>query len=215
MNKAVIFDMNGVIIDDERIHQESWRQLCKKYKVELTEEAFKNRVFGRTEKETLEYLFDYKLTSEEVAKYSNERVEIAIEIFKPQLALTDGLLKFLQELKDKNMLVAIATSSRIPYTNFILDNLDLRKFFHQIVTAENITNGKPDPEIYLLAAKRLGIEPQYCVVFEDTISGIKSGQAAGMKVVAIATTHNKEELAIADKVISSFKYITIVDLQNL
>ncbi len=207
--------MNGVIIDDERIHQESWRQLCKKYKVELTEEAFKNRVFGRTEKETLEYLFDYKLTSEEVAKYSNERVEIAIEIFKPQLALTDGLLKFLQELKDKNMLVAIATSSRIPYTNFILDNLDLRKFFHQIVTAENITNGKPDPEIYLLAAKRLGIEPQYCVVFEDTISGIKSGQAAGMKVVAIATTHNKEELAIADKVISSFKYITIVDLQNL
>lgn len=88
---AIIFDMNGVIIDDERIHQESWRQLCKKYGFQLTEEEFKHNVFGRTEADTLSSLFRRQLTPEEINNYSAERVEIAISIFKPKLALTNGL----------------------------------------------------------------------------------------------------------------------------
>ncbi|MEO8581746.1 MAG: HAD family phosphatase [Patescibacteria group bacterium] len=212
MFKAVVFDMNGVIVDDERIHQESWRQLCQKYGFHLTEDDFKHKVFGRTEADTFTYLFHKQLSRIELQQYSSERVKIAISIFKPKLALTEGLLQFLQELQAKNIPLAIATSARKPYTDFILDGLNVREFFKQIVTAEEISKGKPDPEIYLLAAKRISIDPKDCVAFEDSLSGIKSAQAAGMKVVGITTTHTVKELDIANKIIKSFKNITVEEL---
>src|SRR3990170_4600540 len=98
MMQAVIFDMNGVIVDDERIHQESWRQLCQKYDFHLTEEEFKHNVNGRTEADTFAYLFRKQLTPQELEKYSAERVKIAISLFRPNFALTDGLLNLLQQL---------------------------------------------------------------------------------------------------------------------
>lgn len=215
MFQAVIFDMNGVIVNDERIHQESWRQLCQKYGFDLTEDEFKHNIFGRTEADTLTYLFHKQLTPEDIEKYSAERIKIAISIFKPKLALTEGLLQFLQKLQADNIPLAIATSSRKPYTNFILGGLNIRHFFKQVITAEEISKGKPDPLIYLLAARKLSINPKNCVVFEDTISGIKSAHSAGMKVIGITTTHTAEELNIADKIIDSFKNINIGDLTKL
>lgn len=215
MLKAAIFDMNGVIIDDERIHQESWRQICKKYNFHLTEDEFKHNIFGRTEADTFEYLFHRQLTPEELAKFSDERVKTAIDIFKPQLTPTIGLLNLLEELTKQNISVAIATSARWPYTNFILDGLNIRKYFKEIVTAEDIKKGKPDPEIYLKTAEKLGVDPHDCVVFEDTLSGIKSAHSAGMKVIAITTTHKAEELSSADAIIPSFNDINANFLRKL
>jgi len=215
MFQAVIFDMNGVIIDDERIHQESWRQLCHKYDFHLTEDEFKHNVFGRTEADTFAYLFHKQLTPEELERYSSERVEIAISIFKPKLALAEGLLQFLQELHVCNVPLAIATSARKPYTNFVLDGLNIRQFFKQVVTAEEVSKSKPNPAIYLMTAKKLSVDPKSCIVFEDLLSGIKSAQAAGMKVIGITTTHVAEELNIADKIIDSFKHINVDDLRKL
>lgn len=212
---AVIFDMNGVIINDERIHQESWKQICKVHNIQLQEEEFKHNVFGRTEKEIFEYLFKRKITEDELETYSNERVDTAISIFKPQLKIASGLDDLLESLQEKNIPMAIATSSRGRYTDFILDGLNIRKYFKVIVCAQDITNGKPDPEIYLKTAEKLGIPTTSCIVFEDTISGIKSAQAAGMKVIAIASTHAKGELGIADKVIDSFNEVNVEALINL
>ena len=211
-HKAVIFDLNGVIINDERIHQESWRQLCKKYNLNLTEEEFKQKVFGRTEADVLEYLFHRKLNEDEINKYSAERVKIAMNIFRPKMALTTGLKNFLDDLQSNIVPVAIATSSRVPYTNFILDGLEIRKYFSIVVTAEEIEKGKPDPEIYLSASKKLMADPNACVVFEDSVSGIKSGKAAGMYVVAITTTHGEDELLMADKIINSFNEVSAANL---
>lgn len=120
----------------------------------------------------------------------------------------------MEELEKERIPLAIATSARKPYTNFILDGLNIRKFFQQIATAEEITKGKPDPEIYLLAANKLGVDPRKCLAFEDALSGIKSAQAAGLKVIGITTTHSAEELKIADKIIDSFKDITIKTLRG-
>ncbi len=206
--------MNGVIINDERIHQESWRQLSKKYDFHLTEQDFTEHVFGKTEKDTFAYLFGKELTPAELEKHSAERVEIAIDLFTPQLALTDGLEDFLKELEKNSIPIAIATSARRTYTNFILDGLNIRHYFQKVVTSEDVTRGKPDPEIYLLAAKELGASPQNCIVFEDSLSGIKSGKAAGMKVIAITTTHKREELSSADKIIDSFSELSLTDLSN-
>lgn len=215
MFKAVIFDMNGVIINDERIHQESWRQYCQKHGFSLTEEEFKQKVFGRTEKEILEYLYKREITPEELQKDSDERVALSIQIFEPQLKIMDGLDTLLENLYQQNIPLAIATSSRNKYLNFILDGLNIRKYFKVIVTAQDITKGKPDPEIYVKAAEQLGINPQDCIVFEDTISGITSAKAAGMKVIGVATTHSKEELESASTVIHTFNEVTTEMLNTL
>lgn len=213
MRKAFIFDMNGVIVNDERFHQASWRKLCEKYGFELTEEEFKHNVFGRTEKDTLNYLFQKQLTDEELEPYLTERVNIAIELYKPEIALTEGLAIFLEDLATHTIPTAIATSARWPYTNFVLDTLNIRKYFNAVVTAEDIQKGKPDPEIYVKAASKLGANPELCVAIEDSVSGIKAAKAAGMYVVGITTTHGKEELGLADRVVDSFKEVTVENLE--
>lgn len=213
--KAIIFDMNGVIINDERVHQQSWKEFCQKYKFSLSEDDFKNKVFGRTEADTLTYLFNKKLTDNEISNYSDERVKTAIDIFKPQLKLNDGLLNLLIDLKNNDIPIAIATGSRTVYTNFIIDGLKIKEYFKQITTAQEVFKGKPDPEIYLLTANKLNVDPKDCIVFEDSISGIKAAKSANMKVVAITTTHQRDELLIADKVIDSFTEITVKELGNI
>lgn len=212
---CIVFDLNGVIVNDERIHQESWRQLLKKHNFKISEEEFKDKIFGRTEKEVLNHLFNKKISKEELERYSSERVKIAINVFKPKISLTRGLDKFLDLLHKYKIQIAIATSSRRTYLNFILDELNIRKYFQTILSAEDIKYGKPHPEIYLKTAQKLGVKPENCIVFEDSISGIKSAKAARMKVIAITTTHNKEELALADKVITTFEGLTLRELEDL
>ncbi len=215
MLKVIIFDMNGVIINDEKFHLESWKVFCKKYNFKLSDQEFKDKTMGRTDKETFEYLFGKKLTSEEVNKYGDERDKIARNLVEGKLKLTRGLMNFLEELKNENIRLAIATSSRKNYMNFIVDTFDIRKYFDYIITAEDIFNGKPDPEIYLKAASLLNISPQECLVFEDSLSGIRAAKTAGMKVVGITTTHSKKELNLADKVIDNFFKISLSDLKSL
>jgi len=205
--------MNGVIVNDERIHQESWRQLSKKYGFKLSEEQFKHDVFGHTEVDTLDYLFKRHLSPEEQQPYLDERVKIAIDLYKPQIALPNGLLEFFNLLEQNSIPVAIATSARIPYTNFVLDSLKIRHFFTHIVTSEEIKRSKPDPEIYLLAAQKLGIDSQLCIAIEDSLSGIKSAQAAGIYVIGITSTHTREELDLANLVIDSFTELSLEKLE--
>lgn len=213
MRKALIFDMNGVIVNDERIHQASWRKLCEKYGFNLTDDEFKHNVFGRTEKDTLNYLFQKQLTDEGLEPYLIERVNIAIELYKPEIALTEGLAIFLDDLATHSIPTAIATSARWLYTNFVLDTLNIRKYFKSIITAEDIQHGKPDPEIYVNAASKLEVSSELCVAVEDSVSGIKAAKAAGMYVVGITTTHGKEELELADRVVNSFKDLSVENLE--
>lgn len=206
MAKAVIFDMNGVIIVDEKYHNESWQILCNNYGFTLTEEDFKKHVMGKRDKDTLDYLFKRKLSLEDTDKCADERDAIVKRLVKGKLALPDGLLELLEEIKNKNIPLAIATSSRRGYVDFIMENFGLRKYFPIIVTAEDITNGKPDPEIYLKTAGILSVNPDEVLAFEDSITGIKAAKSAGMKVVGVSSSVSEEELSkIADVVIGSFK----------
>lgn len=212
MIKAVVFDMNGVIINDEKFHKQSWTIFCQRYGFKLSPQEFDKEVMGKRDKETLEYLFKKKLTPDEINNYANERDEIVKPLVNNNLQLTKGLQKLLEDLKQAHIPVAIATSSRKGYMNFIMDNFNLRKYFKHIITAEDIVNGKPDPEIYLKTALLLQKKPEDCLVFEDSLSGIKSAKNAGMNVIAITTTHNKNELSLADQIIDSFEDISVDDL---
>lgn len=205
--KTVLFDLNGVIINDERFHQQSWREFSKEHGFELTEEQFTHQIFGRTEKDTLNFLFGKSLSNEEISKYSDQRVDFVINLVSPFLELTEGFSSFLELLSKRGVVCGIGTSSRKRYVNFIIERFNLKEFFPVIVTAEDVVNGKPDPEVYLKAAQLLGSEPSSCIVIEDSLSGIKAAQAAGMKAIGITTTHTAQELYGADCIVSHFDEI--------
>lgn len=210
-----IFDMNGVIINDERFHQYSWKELCKKWGKNLTEEQFEKEVFGRREKETFSFLLGRDIQEQELGALSDERTQIVMDVFGDQIKPVPGITAFLQQLAAAGIPIGLATSSRKPYMNYILDTFELQSYFSAIVSGEDCSRGKPDPEIYLKAASLLNVDPKTCIAFEDSLSGIASARSAGMKVVGIATTQDAQELTNTILVVKDFTELTSEMIREL
>lgn len=215
MLKAVIFDMNGVIINDERFHQEGWKRYFRKHNIQLSEEEYKHNIIGRRARENLQYIHKRTLFPQEEEKAIHERIDYVIEMFKPHLKIMGGLDILLEELYKNHIPMAVATGAVKKYFDFIMNGLQIRNYFTVVIMAHDVTKGKPDPEIYLKTAEKLQLDPKDCVVFEDAIPGIKAAKGAGMKVVGVATTHTREELTLADKVVNNFNEINLTMLQSL
>lgn len=125
------------------------------------------------------------------------------------------MLNFLDELQRKEIKAAVGTSAPVENLDFIMDSLDLRHYFDAFLHSAHVSKGKPEPEIYLKAANELGVEPDSCVVFEDSVAGVKAGLNAGMKVVAVATTHTPDEFSGAHLVIKDFEEISVQKIIDL
>jgi beta-phosphoglucomutase family hydrolase len=204
---AVIFDMDGVIIDSNPFHKISLRQFCEKYGYHLSDEELVNRIYGRTNKEWITNLFG-PLSHDELVRYEEEKEGLFRELFKNDIKALDGLNQFLHQLKEKNIPVAIGTSAPRSNVDYVLAHTKLEKYFSVILDESHVQHGKPNPEIYLKVADRLGFEPARCVVFEDSLSGVESARRAGTKVVGVATTHSADELSHTDLVIADFNKLT-------
>ncbi|GAA4404388.1 beta-phosphoglucomutase family hydrolase [Nibrella viscosa] len=211
---AALFDMDGVIVDNHRYHTDSWFQFVGRYGLSLTPEQYASYINGRVAADSLPYVFQRSLTPEELVTYTEEKEEIYREMYRANLQPTPGLISFLEELKHNQVPMAVGTSAPVSNISFTLDGIQVRSYFDTVVDASMITRGKPDPEIYLTAAERLGIPPERCVVFEDAFSGIEAGLRAGMRVVALATTHTREELTNtgASLIIADFREINFKQL---
>lgn len=200
---AVIFDMDGVIIDSNPFHKISLRQFCEKYGYRLSDGELIRKIYGRTNKEWIASLFG-ALTREELARYGEEKEALFREIYKKDIQPLPGLPQFLRSLQEKNIPVAIGTSAPRSNVDFVLEHTGLEKYFPIILDESDVEHGKPNPEIYLKVAARLGFEPGQYIVFEDSLSGVESARRAGAKVVGVATTHSFEELRHTDLVIQDF-----------
>lgn len=213
-NIAIIFDMDGVIVDNHQYHLKSWLQFFDKHNVAMTEEEYKQKVNGRTMEEILTTFINKKLSKKELRELGEEKEAVYREIYRPHIKPTDGLPEFLEELKVRNVLRAVATSAPPANVNFTMESTQLRQFFPTIVDDTMVTKGKPDPEVYLTAAKKLEMPPERCIVFEDAILGIQAGKNAGMKVIGVATTHSRKELEAenTDYVVDDFCELTVEKL---
>ncbi len=209
---AVIFDMDGVIINSNPPHKIALRQFCEKYGYKLSDEELVNKIYGRTNKEWIATLFGKPLTATELSTYGEEKEKIFREIYKKDMIALPGLENFLKKLEENKIPKAIGTSAPRSNVNFVLDELHLKKYFEIILDESNVQHGKPNPEIYLKVAARLQFPPEHCIVFEDSLSGVAAAQAAGSKVVGVTTTHSKEELAHTDFVIDDFVGLDPVEL---
>lgn len=204
--KVVIFDLDGTLLDNNSFHRQSWIEYLKNMGREISEEEFNQNFNGRTNKDVIEYIFNRKMSPEEILKYSLEKEAVYRKIYKPFIKPVVGLIQLLQILKQKKIPMAIATSGIQPNIDFMFENVPIKKYFSEVVNSSHISKGKPDPEIYLKVASLLKVEPKNCLVFEDAVVGVNAAKAAGMKVIAVATTQPKAELADADKIIDDFTF---------
>lgn len=207
--EAVIFDLNGTMVNDMGYHKKAWIEFCKRHEVNLTEKEFDEKFSGRKNSEMLPLIIGKKLSEDEIKKFSEDKEQIYRDIYSKFLDEVPGLKNLIQKLKAHNLKIAIATTAYEKNRRFILDYLGLENLFDLILGEEHVMHGKPHPEIYLKTAEQLGINPSKCLVFEDSPPGVESAKRAGMRVIGILTTHTKEDLVGADSCIKDFNQLDI------
>lgn len=208
---AFVFDMDGVIVDSNPFHKVALQQFCGRHGLELTEEQLRDKVYGRTNRDWIPNVFG-EINESLVKRFADEKEALFRAVYDPHIRLIDGLATFLQWLKANDLPTAIATSAPRANVDFTLSKTGTAEYFPVILDESFVTRGKPDPEIYIRAAKALNLPPNQCLVFEDSLSGIKSAKSAGCAVVGITTTHSAQELDGVDLIIDDFRGLNPVDL---
>ncbi|RLE47829.1 HAD family phosphatase [Candidatus Woesearchaeota archaeon] len=209
MGIAVIFDMDGVLVNTIPFHKQAWKAFCKKYNFEYSEEELNRILPGKTTAHLLRLLFGKDLSEEEIKRLAQEKGEFYRGFSYKNLELIKGAVPFLEELTKNKIPIAIGTSGSPNNVSFIMNNTPLKNYFEVIVDSSQVTKSKPDPEVFLTAAKKIGAEPKDCIVFEDSLAGIEAAKRAGMKAIGLTTTHPREELNEADLVIDDFSEISL------
>ncbi len=212
--KAVLFDIDGTLLDNNEYHKKAWMQYLEDQGKEISDEEFNEYISGRTNKDAVEHLYG-EVTEEESYKHSLKKDEIYRQMYKPHIEPINGLTEFLKELKEHNIIMALATSGIQENIDFMFEHVPIKQYFKTIIQAKDVEKGKPEPEIFLKTAEAAGIPAQNCIVLEDSISGVQAGKTAGMKVVALTTTHSPEELHEADLVIKDYTEINFERLTSL
>lgn len=206
MKKAIIFDMDGVIIDSETLWGRSFVAFLKikGIKGEMTWES-KRKHAGKTMGETSAIMKrEFKL-KESVDEITAMRKKELLCLYEKELALEDGFRELMKRFRKRGMKVALATCSPADITNYVIRKLSLSGLFDVVLTGEEVLKGKPNPEIFLLTAKMMGVRPEECIVVEDAPNGVEAARRAGMKCVAFKRPYIKEEdISGADFKINNF-----------
>ncbi|MEP6513394.1 MAG: HAD family phosphatase [Parafilimonas sp.] len=203
--KAIIFDMDGVVIDSTKEIEIFWESWAKKENVTLNKEIIAKCIHGRTANETIEELF-YN-SSPEV----KEQIAISSGEFDKSMRpeLIDGVFDFLLKLSTAKIFVGLVTSSPKERVKPLLDHRNIYNYFSEIITGDDIAHGKPDPEPYIKMADKLKVDCDKCLVFEDADSGVQSALAADMKVIAVNNNHTNHI-----NIIASIKNFTVIEFSN-
>lgn len=195
--KAVVFDMDGTLIDNYPFHLKAWSLICEKYGAPRTEEAIIRDLHG-TNFEVCKNFFGQHVTFEESERLGNEKEALYRDIYKPYIQPVDGLIELLETLKQRNIPMAVGTMGNKANADFTLDALDIRHYFAAVHTAEDVREGKPDPAIFLICLKSLGmkaLKENELWIFEDTSSGIIAAKNAGGMPFGVLTSKSEAELS--------------------
>jgi len=203
MIKAVIFDMDGVMIDSEPLWEKTERILLARRGIDYSPE-YRDQIVGLNQNDSGRLLIDTFNLEEIVIDIIDERVDILTGIYEEELELVPQLVPLLDDLRAENYPLAVASISPLRVVNFVLEMFSLDEYFHEVVSGDCAENGKPHPEIYIQAAMRLGVKPDECVAIEDSINGVKSAKAAGMFCIAIPDKRlSRDKFSEADMIMES------------
>jgi beta-phosphoglucomutase len=196
--QAAIFDMDGTLVDNMSFHSRALIEVTRRLLgIELSVERAEREFAGVKNAEILETIVGRPMTAQEALLWSDEKDARYRELYRPHLGLIRGARELLTRLRKAGLGVALASAAPMGNRDFVLDGLDVRNLFDQIVGQEDAARGKPAPDLFLTAASRLGLDPSVCVVFEDAVNGILGARAAGMQAVGLTTVCDEEELRAA------------------
>ncbi len=191
---AVIFDMDGVLVDSNVAHFKAWKEFGKRYGIEMNQEIFDKYLNGRRNDEFLAEYYPGRWTQEERLRISAEKEAFYREHFVKEAPPVPGVVAFIKNLAARGIPLALATSGPWENAELITSTLGVKPYFRVMVTGLDVTAAKPDPTIFLEAARRLGVPPKQCLVFEDSPAGVQAAVRAGARCVGISTTSAPETL---------------------
>jgi beta-phosphoglucomutase len=206
--EAVIFDMDGVLADSNHAHLRSWREVAAAMGLSFGEAEFR-RTLGRTSREVIALIWGGSLSEAEVAALDARKEAVFRRIVDADYPTMPGALALLTALRAAGFRLALGSSAPRENVEQGVERMRLEGVFGAIICGNDVTRGKPDPEIFLTAAQRIGVAPHRCAVIEDAPAGIAAAAAAGMACIALAGTgHTRPALAAADLIVDSLAELT-------
>jgi beta-phosphoglucomutase family hydrolase len=201
MIEAILWDLDGVLVDTAQLHYQAWRQLLSELGRSLSEEDFRH-TFGLRNDLILRELLG-EAPDEEVERLSLRKEALFRQQAVGRVSALPGAIELVRRARDAGRRQALVTSTPRANLDLVLPGAGLARAFDTIVAAEDVSRGKPDPEGFLLAARRLGVAPERCLVIEDAPAGIEAARRAGMRSLAVTTTRPRQDLAAADAIVDS------------
>jgi beta-phosphoglucomutase len=207
--QAFIFDLNGTMINDMEYHIRAWTEILNEdLKAGMSHEQIKSHMYGKNSELFVRVFGTGRFTEDEMEFWSIEKEKRYQKAYRPHLKLIHGLDNFLKRAHEKNIPMAIG-SAAIPFNiDFILDQLDIRKYFTAIVSADDVEVSKPHPETFLKAARLLNTAPAACMIFEDAPKGVEAAGRAGIPCVVLTTMHDRNEFQASGHIVGFIKDYT-------
>ena len=212
--KAVIWDMDGVIADTAPYHFKAWQEVFRKREVNYTEEDFR-RNFGLRNDTIIRNILGEQIAQSEIDAIAREKEETFRKVVRQKVRPLPGAVELIKSLREHRFKMALASSAPMENIRLITRSLGIDNCFQAIVTGRDVTEGKPSPQGFLLAAQRLGVEPRNCIVIEDAVAGVAAAKTAGMHCLAITNTHPRQSLKQADLIVDTLEAVSINDIEGL
>jgi HAD superfamily hydrolase (TIGR01509 family) len=199
---AFLFDMDGVICDNNSFHRQSWLEYAHRLGKVLTEDDIITKVYGKTNAQILQYVLGREVESEELEFHTETKEALFRDMYRPHFQLTPGLEAFLSRAKELGIRLGLGTNAPLSNLTFSWEMGRLDRFFEVAAHPALVDKPKPAPDLYLHVASQLGISPIRAIVFEDSKTGIAAARAAGAEVVAISSTYPVEELEVLSRLVT-------------
>lgn len=213
LKPAILWDMDGTIVDSKDCHFHAWVQTLERYGVALDEEKFITS-FGRNNTISLPTYLGYQPEPIVFNQIVQEKESLFLELVLADSKLVPGVESWLTAANEHGISQALASSSAPEIIDLLLDKFGLKHYFNAIVPGAQLPS-KPDPEIFLQAARKVDRQPAMCVVIEDSLAGVQGSKNAGMKCIAVTTTMPRESLTLADRAIEDYNLPMLPIMQDI
>ena len=212
--KAVIWDMDGVMADTAPYHLIAWQEAFQRRGVNFTEDDFRHS-FGQRNDTIIRNILGEETSADEIKVIGSEKETNFRRRIRQNLKPLPGVIKLITSLKEHEFKMALASSAPMENIQLLTKGLGISKYFQAIISDEDVAEGKPSPQVFLLAAEKLGVEPKHCIVIEDAIAGVTAAKRAGMGCLAVTNTHPRASLTEADLIVDTLEEVSVDDLERL